>query len=77
MAAYLRERGIRFVIFLHDFLLISDSKDSLLVVITFLIEVLEPLGFISDWIKSVLTPITLLNIWESCGIPILYLRFAN
>jgi len=78
VAAFLRGRGIRFVIYLDDILLIGDSRDSLLDALALLIRTLEFLGFIINWDKSVLTPSHTLEYlgviwdteWLSCSLPL-------
>ena len=56
VAAYLRGRGIRLVIYLDDILLMNESKDGLLRDIDVTISLLQSLGFLINWKKSVVVP---------------------
>ena len=52
----LRRQGIRAIIFLDDFLFIDSSAEAVLRSVNIAIELLQRLGFIINWEKSVLIP---------------------
>ena len=54
--ALLRQNGIRSVVFIDDILLMMQSREKLIQVIQELLHLLQLLGFLINWEKSVLTP---------------------
>lgn len=56
VVAYLRERGIRLVIYLDDILIFNSSKAALLHDLRTVVNLLFFLGFVINYDKSVTTP---------------------
>jgi hypothetical protein len=54
--AYLRERGIRIIIYLDDMLILNASRDGILADLKIIIGLLKPLGFIINFKKSIVVP---------------------
>ena len=55
--AFLRRKGVRCVIYIDDILLMHQDKDKLAEITASAVRLLESLGFLVNYIKSVLTPI--------------------
>ena len=56
VVAILRKRGIWLVIYLDDLLFLNSSKDGVLADLKVAIELIESLGFLIKWSKSVTVP---------------------
>lgn len=56
VVAHLRKKGIRLVIYLDDILIINEDPDKLKSDLDTTIFLLQSLGFLINWEKSVLTP---------------------
>ncbi|KAI9565203.1 reverse transcriptase [Daphnia sinensis] len=56
VAAFIRERGLRLVIYLDDILLMNEDKATLKSEVEWVVRLLEALGFLINWEKSVATP---------------------
>ena len=56
VVAYLRERGIRIIIYLHDMLILNASRDGILADLKIIIGLLKSLGFIINFKKSIVVP---------------------
>ena len=54
--AWLRERGIRPIVYLDDFIVLNQSRTSLLEDLETVIGLLDNLGFLINWVKSVVEP---------------------
>jgi hypothetical protein len=54
--AFLRRRGIRLVIHLDDILILNESKEGLLADNDIVIGLLQSLGFLINWEKSIIVP---------------------
>lgn len=54
--AFLRRRGIRLVIYLDDIFILNESKEGLLADIDIVIDLLQSLGFLINWEKSIIVP---------------------
>ena len=54
--AVLRRRGIRCIIYIDDLLLLSQSKEELVEITKEVLDLLRLLGFVINWVKSILTP---------------------
>ena len=54
--AYLRKRGVRLIIYIDDMLIMADSKNKASLHMLLALDVLESLGFVINYGKSVLTP---------------------
>ena len=58
--AYLREKGIRCVIYLDDILIMNPDKESLREDVALALTLLEALGFLVNYVKSSLSPVQVL-----------------
>ena len=58
--AYLREKGIRCVIYLDDILIMNQDKESLREDVALVLTLLEALGFLVNYVKSSLSPVQVL-----------------
>ncbi|KZS06449.1 Uncharacterized protein APZ42_030096 [Daphnia magna] len=56
VVAFLRERGIRLIIYLDDLLILNQSRDGLLLDLKIVISLLEFLAFIINYEKSFIVP---------------------
>jgi hypothetical protein len=54
--AFLRRQGIRLVIYLDDILILNESKSGLEADINTVIDLLQSLGFLINWEKSIVVP---------------------
>jgi hypothetical protein len=54
--AFLRRRGIRIVVYLDDFLIMNDSEEGARADLETVLRLLQSLGFLINWEKSVTTP---------------------
>ncbi|KZR96378.1 Uncharacterized protein APZ42_009313, partial [Daphnia magna] len=61
VVAFLRGRGIRLIIYLDDLLFLNQSHDGLLLDQKVVIGLLEFLGFIINYEKSVIVPLQILE----------------
>jgi hypothetical protein len=73
VVAYLRERGIRLVIYLDDILIFNSSKAALLHDLRTVVNLLLFLGFVINYDKSVTTP---LQIMDYLGVVVDSLRLS-
>ena len=53
---FLRKKGLRLIIYLEDILILNTSRERVLADLEVVIELLQRLGFIINWEKSVLDP---------------------
>ena len=53
---FLRKKGLRLIIYLDDILILNTSRERVLADLEVVIELLQRLGFIINWEKSVLEP---------------------
>jgi hypothetical protein len=53
---FLRKKGLRLIIYLDDILILNASRERVLADLEVVIELLQRLGFIINWEKSVLEP---------------------
>ncbi|KZR95900.1 Uncharacterized protein APZ42_010055, partial [Daphnia magna] len=74
VVVFLRGRGIRLIIYLDDLLILNQSHDGLLLDQKVVIGLLEFLGFIINYEKSVIVP---LQILEYLGTVINSLSLSN
>lgn len=56
VVAFLKKQGIRLVIYLDDFLIMNELEDGARADLKFTQNLLEALGFLIDWDKSVIIP---------------------
>jgi hypothetical protein len=56
VVAFLRRRGIRLVVYLDDFLIMSETEEGARKGLRITVGLLEKLGFLINWEKSVTTP---------------------
>ena len=56
VVGFLRKNGIRLVIYLDDLLFINDSRDGVLNDLKVAVDLLESLGFLINWEKSIVVP---------------------
>ncbi len=56
VVAFFRERGLRVIIYLDDLLFLNEDREKLQAELKFAIFVLEALGFLINWAKSVISP---------------------
>jgi len=56
IAAFLRRQGIRLVVYLDDMLIMNLSKDRTKVDVDTVVELLQSLGFLINWEKSIVEP---------------------
>ena len=56
VAAYLRKRGIRIIVYLHDFLILGSSVEDSRTNTLLILDLLHFLGFTINWEKSILVP---------------------
>ena len=56
VVAFLRRRGIRLVVYLDDFLIMSETEEGARKGLRITVGLLESLGFLINWEKSVTTP---------------------
>lgn len=56
MVAFLRRRGIRLVVYLDDFLIMSETEEGARKGLRITVGLFESLGFLINWEKSVTTP---------------------
>ena len=56
VVAYLRERGIRIIIYLDEMLILNTSRDGILADLKIIIVLLKSLGFIINFKKSIVVP---------------------
>jgi hypothetical protein len=54
--AFLRRQGIRLVIYLDDILILNESKIGLKADVNTVIDLLQSLGFLINWEKSIVVP---------------------
>jgi hypothetical protein len=54
--AFLRRKGIRLVIYLDDILVLNESKEGLVADVNTVLELLQSLGFLINWEKSIIAP---------------------
>ena len=59
--AIFRKQGVRLVIYLEDLLFLNSTKEGVLVDLKVAIELIESLGFLINWSKSVIMPIQVMN----------------
>ena len=53
--AFLRRKGIRLVIYLDDILVLNESKEGLVADVNTVLELLQSLGFLLNWEKSIIS----------------------
>ena len=56
VVAWLRANGIRMIVYLDDFIFSNENRDALIAELKLAPDLLENLGFIINWVKSVTTP---------------------
>jgi hypothetical protein len=64
VVAFLRKQGIRLVVYLDDFLIMNESEEGARADLKSMLDILEFLGFLINWEKSVTNPA---NIMEYLG----------
>lgn len=56
VVGFLRERGLRLVVYLDDLLLLNENEAALKADLKMAVSLLESLGFLINWEKSLCTP---------------------
>jgi hypothetical protein len=56
VAAFLRRQGMRLIVYLDDILIVNTSKDSTKADVNKVVELLQNLGFLINWEKSIVEP---------------------
>lgn len=56
VVAFLRKRGVRLVVYLDDFLILNETREGALADLQIALDLLQELGFLINWEKSVLEP---------------------
>ena len=63
VAAFLRKQGIRLVVYLDDFLIMNESEEGARADFKSALDILEFLGFLINWEKSITIQLISWNIW--------------
>ena len=61
MVAFLRQRGVRLVIYIDDILIMADTKEKAAAHLILTLDVLEYLGFLINYDKSIVEPTQLID----------------